>query len=615
MPVSNYDFSGWATRNDLKCSDGRTIRKDAFKDCDGKVVPLVWNHDHNNPANVLGHALLENRPEGVYTYGSFNDTESGQAAKELVRHSDVVALSIYANRLKQNGGDVLHGAIREVSLVLAGANPAAFIDNVFAHSDDGYEEDGIVYSPGEAIELAHADEEEEKVEEAEPEMSHADKNKSEKGEEKMAESNEKTVKDVVDSMTEEQKKVLYFLVGEAAKGGSDDDDEAKHSDEGDNEMKQNVFNQNGYEQNDVLSHSDMETILNNAKRMGSLKAAFEDYTDGGELAHAVEDSKVNGEYTTTYGIQGVDWLFPEARNLNTPPDFIRREQDWVPKVMNAAHHTPFSRFKSMFANITEDEARAKGYVKGHQKAEEVIFLLRRSTTPQTIYKKQKMDRDDIIDITDFDVVAWLKGEMRLMLNEEIARAVLIGDGRNPSSDDKISPDHIRPIVDDEDLFTIKKAVSVPANATDDDVAKATITAAIKARIGYKGSGNPVLFTTEEWLTNMLLLEDGIGHPMYKTEAELATKLRVREIVTVPVMEGAKFNYGSGASAITNKPLIGIIVNMADYTIGADKGGAVSMFEDFDIDYNQEKYLIETRCSGALTKPYSAITLYLDRAQA
>lgn len=432
----------------------------------------------------------------------------------------------------------------------------------------------------------------------------------------MAESNEKTVKDVVDSMNEEQKKVLYFLVGEAAKGGSDDDDdEAKHSDEGDNEMKQNVFNQNGYEQNDVLSHSDMETILNNAKRMGSLKAAFEDYTDGGELAHAVEDSKVNGEYTTTYGIQGVDWLFPEARNLNTPPDFIRREQDWVPKVMNAAHHTPFSRFKSMFANITEDEARAKGYVKGHQKVEEVIFLLRRSTTPQTIYKKQKMDRDDIIDITDFDVVAWLKGEMRLMLNEEIARAVLIGDGRNVSSDDKISPEHIRPIVDDEDLFTIKKAVSVPANATDDDVAKATITAAIKARIGYKGSGNPVLFTTEEWLTNMLLLEDGIGHPMYKTEAELATKLRVREIVTVPVMEGAKFNYGTGASAITNKPLIGIIVNMADYTIGADKGGAVSMFEDFDIDYNQEKYLIETRCSGALTKPYSAITLYLDRAQA
>lgn len=627
MPAKTYDFSGWATRNDLKCSDGRTIRRDAFKECDGKVVPLVWNHDHNNPANVLGHALLENRPEGVYTYGSFNDTESGQAAKELVKHSDVVALSIYANRLKQNGGDVLHGAIREVSLVLAGANPAAFIDNVFAHSDDGYDEDGIVYSPGEAIELYHGEDisedqkEEEVTNEAakDPEMSHADEKTSDEGDNKMAE-NEKTVKDVVDSMNEEQKKVLYFLVGEAAKGGSKDDDEAEHSDiEGDYDMKRNVFDQNGngYEQDNVLSHSDMETILSNAKRMGSLKAAFEDYTDGGELSHStdVEDSKVNGQYTTTYGIQGVDWLFPEARNLNMPPEFIKRENDWVPKVMNAAHHTPFSRFKSMYANITEDEARAKGYVKGHQKVEEVIFLLRRSTTPQTVYKKQKMDRDDIIDITDFDVVAWLKGEMRMMLNEEIARAALIGDGRPNSSDDKISEDHIRPIVNDDDLFTIKKAVSVPANATDDDISKEIIKSAIKARIGYKGSGNPVLFTTEEWLTNMLLLEDGIGHPMYKTEAELATKLRVREIVTVPVMEGAKFNFGTGASAITNKPLIGIIVNMADYTIGADKGGAVSMFEDFDIDYNQEKYLIETRCSGALTKPYSAITLYLDKASA
>lgn len=646
MPANNYDFSGWATRNDLKCSDGRTIRRDAFKECDGKVVPLVWNHDHNNPANVLGHALLENRPEGVYTYGSFNDTESGQAAKELVKHSDVVALSIYANRLKQNGGDVLHGAIREVSLVLAGANPAAFIDNVFAHSDDGYEEDGIVASPGEAIELYHSDDEtndisddsdDQTVEDVvnsmtedqknvlyylvgeaanDPEMSHADENTSDEGEKEMAD-NEKTVKDVVDSMTEEQKKVLYFLVGEAAKGG-DDDDEAEHSDfEGDYDMKRNVFDQTGYEQNDVLTHSDMETILSNAKRMGSLKAAFEDYTDGGELSHStdVEDSKVNGQYTTTYGIQGVDWLFPEARNLNMPPEFIKRENDWVPKVMNAAHHTPFSRFKSMYANITEDEARAKGYVKGHQKVEEVIFLLRRSTTPQTVYKKQKMDRDDIIDITDFDVVAWLKGEMRMMLNEEIARAVLIGDGRANSSDDKISEDHIRPIITDDDLFTIKKAVSVPATATDDDISKAIIKSAIKARIGYKGSGNPVLFTTEEWLTNMLLLEDGIGHPMYKTEAELATKLRVREIITVPVMEGAKFNFGTGASAITNKPLIGIIVNMNDYTIGADKGGAVSMFEDFDIDYNQEKYLIETRCSGALTKPYSAITLYLDKASA
>ena len=604
--VKNYDFSGWATRNDLKCSDGRTIRKDAFKDCDGKVVPLVWNHDHNNPANVLGHTLLENREQGVYTYGSFNDSESGQAAKELVKHSDVVALSIYANQLKQNGGDVLHGAIREVSLVLAGANPAAFIDEVFAHSD-GYQEDGIIYSSGEAIELYHSEETEAVEEDAseETEMAHADENSSEKGEEnKMAE--ERTVKDVVDSMSEEQKKVLYFLVGEAAKNaGKGEDDEAKHSDEGDYDMKNNIFDQNDNQRNDVLSHSDMESIIKDAKRIGSLKEAFEAYTDGGELAHATEYSAG----TATYGIDGVDWLFPEARNMNMPPEFIKRDMEWVSAVMNGAHHVGFSRIKSMYANITEDDARALGYVKGNLKKEEVFGLLRRSTTPQTIYKKQKMDRDDIIDITDFDVVAWLKGEMRMMLNEEIARAVLISDGRSSISTDKISEDHIRPIYNDEDLYTIKYAVTVGANATEDDLAKAMIRGAVKARINYKGSGNPTLFTTEAQLTDMLLLEDGIGHKMYKTEQELATALRVSKIVTVPVMEGLKISFGSGASAVTNADVLGVIVNMRDYAIGADKGGAVSMFEDFDIDYNQEKYLIETRCSGALIKPYSAITLY------
>ena len=603
--VKNYDFSGWATRNDLKCSDGRTIRKDAFKDCDGKVVPLVWNHDHNNPANVLGHALLENREQGVYTYGSFNDSESGQAAKELVKHSDVVALSIYANQLKQNGGDVLHGAIREVSLVLAGANPAAFIDEVFAHSD-GYQEDGIVYSSGEAIELYHS--EEEAVEEdasEETEMAHADENSSEKGEEnKMAE--ERTVKDVVDSMSEEQKKVLYFLVGEAAKNaGKGEDDEAKHSDEGDYDMKNNIFDQNNVQRNDVLSHSDMENIIKDAKRIGSLKEAFEAYTDGGELAHATEYSPG----TATYGVDGVDWLFPEAKNLNMPPEFIKRDMEWVSTVMNGAHHVGFSRIKSMYADITEDDARALGYTKGNLKKEEVFGLLRRSTTPQTVYKKQKMDRDDIIDITDFDVVAWLKGEMRMMLNEEIARAILISDGRSSLSTDKISEDHIRPIYNDEDLYTIKYAVTVGANATEDDIAKAMIRGAVKARINYKGSGNPTLFTTEAQLTDMLLLEDGIGHKMYKTEQELATALRVSKIVTVPVMEGLKISFGSGASAVSNADVLGVIVNMRDYAIGADKGGAVSMFEDFDIDYNQEKYLIETRCSGALIKPYSAITLY------
>lgn len=602
MGVTNYDFSGWATRNDLKCSDGRTIRRDAFKDCDGKVVPLVWNHDHNNPANVLGHALLENREQGVYTYGSFNDTESGQAAKELVKHSDVVALSIYANQLKQNGGDVLHGAIREVSLVLAGANPAAFIDEVFAHGD-GYSEDGIVYSSGEAIELYHAEDEEAPED---TEMSHADENSSEKGENKMAE--EKTVKDVVESMTEEQKKVLYFLVGEAAKGGAEDDDEeVEHSyyEEEENTMKHNVFDQDNTRQDNVLSHSDMENIFSDARRTGSLKDAFEAYTDGGELSHAVEYSPG----TATYGIDGVDWLFPEARNINNPPEFLKRDMDWVTTVMNGAHHVAFSRIKSMYANLNADDARALGYIKGHMKKEEVFPLLRRSTTPQTIYKKQKMDRDDIIDITDFDVVAWLKGEMRMMLNEEIARAILISDGRSAVSEDKISEEHIRPIYNDEDLFTIKYAVEVAANATEDDLAKAMIRGAVKARVDYKGSGNPTLFTTEAQLTDMLLLEDGIGHKMYKTEQELATALRVSKIVTVPVMEGLKISFGSGASAVTNADVLGVIVNMADYSIGADKGGAVSMFEDFDIDYNQEKYLIETRCSGALTKPYSAITLY------
>ena len=597
MAVKNYDFSGWATKNDIRCSDGRTIRRDAFKECDGKIVPLVWNHQHNEVYNVLGHGLLENRPEGVYVYGSFNDTESGQAAKQLVEHGDVVALSIYANQLKQNGGDVLHGAIREVSLVLAGANRGAFIDSVVAHGEDS--EEAIEMSSGEGIELYHA--------EADNEESQKSDEPEEKGEEKMAK--ERTVQDVVDSMNEEQKKVLYFLVGEAAKGaGKDADDE----DDGEEDMKHNLFDGNDYSNDDVLSHSDMTAIFENAKRMGSLKAAFEDYTDGGELMHGteVESSK---NYEGTYGIKGVDWLFPDARTLNTPPELIKRDQEWVSEVMNGAKHTPFSRFKSMFANITADEARAKGYVKGKKKVEEVIYLLRRSTDPQTIYKKQKMDRDDVIDITDFDVVSWLKGEMRLMLNEEIARAALIGDGRNVSSDDKISEEHVRPIVSDDDLFTIKVGVTPTAGAEDPDadVAKQTIKAAIKARVGYKGTGNPVFFTTEEVLTNMLLLEDGFGHALYKTEQELATKLRVRKIVTVPVMEGAKFNYGTGADAITNKPLIGIIVNMADYTFGADKGGAVSMFDDFDIDYNQQKYLIETRCSGALTKPYSAITLYLN----
>lgn len=592
---TNYDFSGYATRNDIKCSDGRTIRRDAFKDCDGKVVPLVWNHQHNESYNVLGHALLENRADGVYTYGSFNDTESGETAKKLVQHGDIVALSIYANKLKQNGGDVLHGQIREVSLVLAGANTGAYIDTVMAHGDDS-EEEGVIYFYGENDKI---------------ELSHAEDDKSEEKEEpEMAEEKEKTIGEIVDSMNEDQKKALAILIAEAAENGIDDDDdeEAEHSDyeEEEDEMKHNVFDQEEMQQDNALSHADMEQIFNSAKRNGSLKEAFEEYTDGGELMHTVTDRNNN---TVTYGIADIDYLFPDARSLNTPPDFIQREQTWVSKVMNGAHHTPFSRIKSMFANITMDEARARGYVKGNQKVDEVFSLLKRTTTPQTVYKKQKMDRDDIIDITDFDVVSWLKGEMRMMLNEEIARAILIGDGRNSNSDDKIDPSHIRPVFNDEDLYTIKYPVTVGSNATEDDIAKAITRAAVKARVQYKGSGNPTLFTTEAQLNDMLLLEDGIGHRMYKTEQELATALRVREIVTVPVMEGLKISFGTGASAVTNADVFGVIVNMADYNIGADKGGAVSMFEDFDINYNQEKYLIETRCSGALTKPYSAITLY------
>jgi len=579
----DYDFSGWATRNDIRCADGRTIRRDAFKDDDGKIVPLVWMHGHSDVSNVLGHALLENRPEGVYTYGWFNDTPQAQDAKTAVAHRDIDHLSIYANKLKQKkGGDVLHGSIKEVSLVLAGANPGAFIDvPTLAHSEEELNDyDATIYTD-EELELAHANSEEE--EEEQEEAAKEDKKVADK---------EKTVKDVFDELTEEQKNVVYFMIGQAledAKGGSDDDDDdVEHYDMyGGYDMKHNVFDMEESYGADTLTHDDMEVILKDAKKQGSLSESV--------LAHA-ED----------YGIDGIEWLFPEDRNLNNTPEWIKRDTEWVQAVMGAVHHTPFSRVKSQFANITEDEARARGYIKGKLKKEEVFSLLKRATTPQTVYKKQKMDRDDIIDITDFDVVAWIKGEMRMMLNEELARAFLIGDGRLASDDDKISEDHVRPIANDADLFTIKKAVTFGENATEDDKAKAVIRAAVKARKDYKGSGNPTLFTTEDWLTDMLLLEDDIGHKLYKTEQELATAMRVSKIVTVPVMEGHQ---------VGGKNLIGIIVNLADYNVGADKGGAINMFEDFDIDYNQEKYLIETRCSGALTKPYSAIVLFENEVPA
>ena len=565
-----YDFSGWATKNDILCSDGRTIRKDAFKDNDGKTVPLVWNHSHNDPNNVLGHCVLENRDEGVYTYGTFNDTEQGKNAKSLVEHGDVTALSIWANKLKQNRGDVLHGDIKEVSLVLAGANIGACIDSVIKHGEES-EEEAVIYS-GEDIVLAHADT--------------ATKSENKEEDKPMADTKEKTVKDVFDTLTEEQKNVVYALIGQALESNSDDDNMEHSESEGGNEMKHNVFDQDEMNGNDTLSHAEMETIIADGKRFGSMKESF--------LAHAEE-----------YGIKSIDYLFPEPKTLNNPPEFIKRDMGWVSKVMGTVHHTPFSRIKSMFADITEDEARAKGYIKGKLKKEEVFSLLKRTTTPTTVYKKQKMDRDDVIDITDFDVIAWLKSEMRMMLDEEIARAILIGDGRLSSSDYKINESNIRPIVSDDDLYTIKSKVTVAANATGADKAKAFIDQVIRSRKEYKGSGNPTLFTTEDMVTECLLLEDKIGHKLYKTEAELATTMRVKEIVTVEVMEGLKDK--------NSKEVAGIIVNLADYNVGADKGGSVNMFDDFDIDYNQQKYLIETRCSGALVKPYSAITLTFDTA--
>lgn len=556
--MEKYDFSGWATRNNIRCSDGRTIMKDAFAHNDGKVVPLVWNHQHNDPLNVVGHAILENRENGVYAYCVLNDSVPGKQAKTLVQHGDVTSLSIYANQLQQQGGNVLHGEIRELSLVLAGANPGAYIDSI-AHSDSYDEETGdevcpVIFQDRE-IELSHADEET-KVEEA-------PKEETKVAEEKK----EKTVQDVFDELTDEQKTVVYALIGEALNGQADEEDE------GDEDMKHNVFDGDEMNNNeDVLSHSEMMEIIGDGKRFGSLK-----------------------ESALQHGIDNIEYLFPEAKNLNNPPEWIQRDQTWVRKVMAGVHHTPFSRIKSQFADITGEEARALGYIKGNLKKEEVFSLLKRATTPQTIYKKQKLDRDDVVDITDFDVIAWLKGEMRLMLDEEIARAILFGDGRDASSDDKIQEIHVRPIVKDTQANLFAFYADVVAGADADATAKNFIRAAIKARKDYRGSGNPTLFVGADMLSDMLLLEDGFGHSLYKTEAELATKLRVKEIVEVP-------------DEIIPDDYYGVIVNLNDYNVGADKGGAVNMFDDFDIDYNQQKYLIETRISGALIKPKAAIVL-------
>ena len=656
MP-KKYDFSGWATRNDILCSDGRTIRHGAFSADHGKTVPLVWNHRHDDVNEVLGHALLEERPEGVYAYCTFNGTERGQNAKEIVHNGDVVALSIFANQLKQRGGDVLHGAIKEVSLVLAGANRGALIDSVMEHGEESEDQAEIQFVGYGDIELFHAEDEEEDemveeekkapaAEEDEEEIEHAESEAEDDGE---------TVQDVYNTFNEKQKKVVAFLVGKAVEdatnGGSGDGEEVKHSDDDQNDdsedgeetiqdvyntfsekqkkvvaflvgkaiedkedsneggsdnMKHNAFASEDQNTN-VLSHAEFQEINKVGKQIGSLREAFRSAEEEGFIEHADPVAGVD------YGIGNIDYLFPDAKTINTTPDFIKREMDWVDKVLGATHHTPFSRVKSIFANITEDEARARGYIKGKLKKEEVFALLKRATDPQTIYKKQKLDKDDIDDITDFSIVAWLKAEMQMMLKEEIARAILIGDGRLASSDDKIQESHIRPVYNDADLYTVKVPVNVAANATADDIAKALIRAMVKARKQYKGSGNPTFFTTDDYLTDALLLENGINERLYKSEAEVATAMRVKEIVPVEVMENQTI--GITVEGVTTQyPLIGVEVNLADYNVGTNGGAKTDFFDDFDIDYNQYKYLYETRMSGALIKPFSALSFYLVRGE-
>lgn len=588
----DYDCSGWATKANTRCYDGLTIAPDAFKECDGKTVPMVYNHDHSSVDNVIGHCLLKNRPQGVYCYAKFNDTDTGRTAKACVENGDLNAFSIYANGLQKVGKTVKHGFIREVSLVLAGCNPGALIDEVVKHSaDEDYDEGEAFIYNDEGLSLTHGMDPDgnplEDLTHSADSGNAVTDDKATQEEAKMADeknmSKEETVADVFNTLTEKQKNVVYAIIGSAM--ASEKDDDGKE----DTTVKQNVFDHDTTET--VLKHSigDINAIIKGAKSSGTMKAAFEnsDIT-GEELAYL------------SHGIDNVEWLFPDDKVLDNPPRIIDKDQTWVGKVMSAVHHIPFSRFKSMFADLTEEDARAKGYIKGNFKKEQVFGLLRRSTSPTTIYKKQKMDRDDVIDITSFDVIAWLKSEMRQKLNEEIARAILIGDGRPAASEDKVDENCIRPVFNDADLFTVKVQVSTTGLTAVEDKYKAAIKSILRARKEYKGAGSPTLFTTEDALTEMLLLEDTIGHALYADETALARKLRVSNIMTVPQMEGMKGAKGGD--------LFGIIVNLSDYTVGADKGGAVSMFDDFDIDFNAMKYLIETRCSGALTTPYSAIAV-------
>lgn len=621
---NKYDFSGWATKANLLCSDGRVILKDAFKHHDGQTVPLVWNHDYSSPEEILGHALLENRADGVYAYCSFNDTDSAHAAKLCVQHGDINALSIYANKLKQQGNKVVHGVIREVSLVLAGANPGASIDSVMMHGEDS-DEEGYIYT-GLLLEnvepLFHSDtdnkEGEQKVadksnkektigdifdelteeqknvvyfllDEAKKEAKNdSDKKDQEDESEKdkkieHADNGEKTVKEIYDEMTEEQKTVVALLIGKAVEDATGENDDETEG--GSTNMKHNVFEGNDNTEN-TLVHFDMDEIVATARKTnGSLKDAVKDYAS---LQHGIED---------------IDILFPDAQTIEKEPGFINNNVEWVAQVMNKVHHTPFARVKTLFADITEDEARAKGYIKGNAKVEEFFSMIKRITTPTTIYKKQKIDRDDFIDITDFDVVAWLKREMRMKLEEEIARAILIGDGRNASSSDKINEQNIRPIWTDEDVYTVKQLITTTSGMKEDEKARAFIKACIRSRKNYKGSGQPDMFMSEDMLTECLLIEDANQRVIYDSVEKLATALRVKSIIPVAAMDGLKRTVGSKTHT-----LAGIYVNLNDYNVGADKGGAVSMFDDFDIDYNAQKYLIETRCSGALVKPYSAVAL-------
>lgn len=601
-----FDFGGYATKNDLVCSDGRTIRKDAFKDCDGMEVPLVWNHKHDTPGTVLGHAILENREDGVYTYGSFNESDAGKNAKELVRHGDIKALSIYANQLKQRGSDVLHGMIREVSLCLSGANPGArIVELSMEHSDDDDSDmlEALLFN-GYNIELQHA--EEEKKEEAKEVASENDK-KAPESEEK-----EETIKDIYDTLNEKQKKVVEFMIGMAVEQAAGEEEEEEEK-----EMSHNVF-EGDNAQNSLMHAAEVNKALSDViieardSGVNSLKKHLAHAMQTNDtLMHAIDTTGMtvsavtNQNYANSvgYGINGIEMLYPDAKALNDIPEFIKRQTDWVNVVLSGVRKSPFARVKSVFANITEDEARAKGYIKANQKSDEFFSLMKRETNPQTIYKRNKVDRDDIIDITSMDVVAFIRGEMDLMLDEEKARAILVGDGRSVSSPDKIKENNVRPIVSDENLFTIKKTVQ--RGQTDEDTGRNIIKTALRARKDYRGSGNTILFTTDDWLTSMILIEDGIGRRLYATEAELAAAMRVRKIVVVPVME----NYTNA----NGEELCGIIVDLNDYNVGADRGGAKEMFDDFDIDFNQYIYLIETRCSGALVKPFSAIAMFVAAA--